>query len=740
MEDASRELEHPSPPAPRGAGDRQLWGWRLALLGWMVVIAFHQLDGGAGFEVVDAWVAQPAREMAASSSWRGVVLPTFCGETRVEKSPGAYWATLLSAWMRGDPVDTVAARLPNAIASIVLVLTIFWLTRRIAGERAALFAAFACAASVMTLHWSHSGSSDFGLTTLMTVSLAALWIGAEATPPGPRQKALWMAGYFTAGLAMLYKMPMPLVCIGLPVFVYVLVRNRWRIFASPWHLLGLGLFLLPWLPWALAVGGMEEGAWLVWRVEYLDRFTGAQNKLNEGGGWAERFLYLGVIFLLAAPFSLSIPQALIGALRRREEVRRDGMLFMLIWFVTLLLFFTLSSDRETRYALVFMPPLFVMLGVELSAFFDPQRRLTPRGDRVGLILVSGAGIGLGIGAWFGLRKWYERADMASQFEWAEVWPPFVITVVILIGAAILCAGLYARRREHAAFGALVGGMWLAWLYAWPNLAPLLASPAPFVDFATQLRDRLNDEQKAALRQVAHLDPRIIWYSGVQFPHLITPLELLKLEDGRRDLAFETRTVGERMVEALSGDSLALFVANPQDYVQFQVVAPEELAREGRAMPPTHIWFTANMGRLDRRYLLFGNQPPPWPEPELAPALVNAIERNRARRAGATESTAPASAPASAEAPVAADGAPASNRAPTVREGGLPGNGLSGERFAEGQDSLARPALPDGRASDQDAAGGGAGQDAPSDSGDSEENALPESRPADADSQPSDAGG
>ncbi len=45
--------------------------------------------------------------------------------------------------------------------------------------------------------------------------------------------------------------------------------------------------------------------------------------------------------------------------------------------------------------------------------------------------------------------------------------------------------------------------------------------------------------------------------------------------------------------------------------------PERLAQqEGRALPETYVWLTARVGKPDHRFIVFGNQPPPWPQPAI----------------------------------------------------------------------------------------------------------------------------
>jgi hypothetical protein len=193
--------------------------------------------------------------------------------------------------------------------------------------------------------------------------------------------------------------------------------------------------------------------------------------------------------------------------------------------------------------------------------------------------------------------------------------PYVVAALIFAVGAILAAWLYRQRRENASFGALVATMWLLWLWIWPTLMPVFLSQAPYKDLAAQL-SALAPQHRAQLRQIAQQDPRIIWYSDVRYPRIIDQLQMLELTGGQRSLEKEIPVVGQAMVEQLEGDDPVLFVSNRTHYILFHRLAPQELAKQDRTMPQTYIWLQARVGRKDRRYIVFGNQAPPWPQPEL----------------------------------------------------------------------------------------------------------------------------
>jgi 4-amino-4-deoxy-L-arabinose transferase-like glycosyltransferase len=585
--------------------------WLVALLGWTIVVSFYDLGGGARFEPTDCWVSQTAREMLEAQDW---VIPRFSGETRFQKSPGAYWAVMLVSLARGGVVDEIATRIPNAIAAVLLVWTVFWLTRRIAGPRAAIFAGFAMASSGFILHWSHRGASDLGLTAFLTLSLASLWVASADEPPGPKRTLLWLLGYFAAGCAMLYKMPMPLPCIGVPALFYVLIQRRWRVFASWWHLVGLALFCLPWLPWAIGVLQSDPIAVDKWRVEFLDRFTGDLPNVEHQQQWFYYLFYLLPPFMFALPYAFSLPVAFGRAFRRDPQINRDGMRFLLIWFLSLFAFFTLATGKETRYFLPALPPLFVMLGYELSLFFDPRRAIPQARLKAGLLaiwLLVPAGFVAGA---FGLKEWQAHEQM---FAWNEVWRPYAVAAVLFCAGAMYSAWLFYRRRGNFSFGVLVATTWVAWMWIWSQFMPVMVSQNQSLDFAAQLRDQVPAEAREHIYQIGHQDSRIVWYSDVRFPRVVDQLELLRRQGGERSLAREVQIVGEEVLRKLDGEELALFVIGLRDYQQLVLgEGPKFAERLEMEMPATHVWIATRIGPPKRRYVLFGNQPPPWDEPEL----------------------------------------------------------------------------------------------------------------------------
>lgn len=605
------------------------WGWLCAILLLTVVMSFYDLGGGAGFEPTDAWVAQTAREMHDRGTW---IVPYFADELRAQKSPGPYWAVMLTSLALHRDIDEVTTRIPNGFAAIVIVLTVFWVTRRMAGERAALFASAATAGSAFILAWSHRGASDMGLAACCTVSLASFWVALGDMQPGASRRWLIILGYFAAGLGMLYKLPMPIACVGVPMFLYVLLRNRWSALVDWVHLVGIGVFLLPWLPWAIAFVQVEPTVLDKWRVEFLDRFTGElPNVADQQTDWKQYLTYLYVPLIYCLPFSLSLPAALVRGFRKTSGVSRDGAFFMLIWFFGLLAFFSAAAGKEMRYFLPALPPLFVLLGVELALLFDP-RAVINRSLVLVTTILAALLVPIGfVGVVYGLHKyWYPPIGEPSGLAWETVWPPIVVAGVITSVFAIASAVLFARQRRNLAFGVLVAMLPAMWFWAWPRVMPIMVDPEPYVNLGHKLRDTLTDEQHRVLHYVGTQDSRLLWYGDNRIPRLIDQLDLLAEQNGVRDLAWEKQRYAEEIINRLASNEFILLAMTVDDYVTLKAAGPVVLEAQGRQMPPNYRWLMPDFGRLDRYVIIVGNQPPKWDEPPLPELLEKVIAKTRAK--------------------------------------------------------------------------------------------------------------
>jgi len=292
------------------------------------------------------------------------VVPHLLGRVYAEKPPLQIWLVVLTALPFGH-VTEWAARFPSALAAIATVLLTGWFARRCFGEGAGFASALVLMTSghfFMRGRWSCT-DTILAFFFLGAVVLAFLW--AEG-----KRWAGW--GFFLAcALATLTKGPVGLVLPAGILVAHLALEGRGReIPRFPW-ISGTLLFaaiVLPWfLLYGMRAGGGELGV-LVLR-ENVDRFFHAWNNLRPFHYYLGRF---PVSFL---PWSVFLPAAAVAFFRARRDPALSPLRLVVLWFVLVFLFFSVSSGKRTVYLL----PIFPAAAIVLGWFFER-----------GLVLVGGA--------------------------------------------------------------------------------------------------------------------------------------------------------------------------------------------------------------------------------------------------------------------------------------------------------------------------------------------------------------
>jgi len=372
--------------------------------------------------------AQPAREMLASGDW---LVPTNLGVPCTHKPPGLNWLVALAMAATGSDCEVVV-RLPTALAGVAAAVLVAWLGARFFGRRVGVVAGLVQATTYYALRLSRVAEADIVLTALVCAATACFAAGAVESP-GARSRARWLPWlfYLLAGLSFLVK-----GLVG-PVFVFgacglyaawAMVRERdgrpMRFLASP---IGMGLFLLPVLGWAVPAF-LRCPAYLDDQIlHHFGRMRGEQ------GGARDPFFYFYSIPLVLLPWTPFVVGGLVVGLRRRateKGVQRpskavEGLVttatalegrrtrrfatwlkgypvpfcafwrLAACWIVPGLAVLCLSVFKRDHYLAPLMPPLSVAGAVGLVAFAHRPRHRARREFALGAGgIVAGCAAGL----------------------------------------------------------------------------------------------------------------------------------------------------------------------------------------------------------------------------------------------------------------------------------------------------------------------------------------------------------
>ncbi|OBU85124.1 ArnT family glycosyltransferase [Chromobacterium subtsugae] len=345
-------------------------------------------------DTTEARYAEIARKMLETGNW---VTPLHdYGVPFWAKPPLSTWLSAASMGLFG--VNEFAARLP----ALLLALGALWLTaglmRRRGGDEAATAAALLLGGGLLFYGAAGTVMTDPSLLFCVTLSQVAFW---HALHGGGKA---WRYAFFVGlGLGLLAKGPLDVVLVGMPIFFWVLIRNEWkRLWTElPWisGTLLAAAIALPWYVWA----EIRTPGFLNYFImgEHVSRFLdsgwkgdkyGFAHATPRGMIWPYAF---GALF----PWSIAMLAWLASQARRLPAIVRAGendgwLLYLSLWTVMTLLFFTLSGNIIFPYSLPMLPGAALLMA-------ELWRR--GRGERAGralpwLALSSGilvlAGIGL----------------------------------------------------------------------------------------------------------------------------------------------------------------------------------------------------------------------------------------------------------------------------------------------------------------------------------------------------------
>lgn len=427
---------------------------------------FAGLGRPAVMDSDEAFYAESAREMVSSGDW---LTPHYNYEYRFEKPILYYWLASLAYRLVG--VDEGAARIPSALAGLVLVLTTFFVARRWYDDTTGLLAGAITASSFGYVAVARQALPDLTLAAFMTL---ATWAACEALvvprPAGGDRRRRWwlLVSGVALGAAFLTKGPVGIV-LPAAVVAPLALHAVWRRGAGqPNAALGgrLGrlavdvvmlavVCLLVAAPWFAAMAA-EHG------VAYLHRFFIGENveRFATERYNAARPLWYYVPIVLGGLLPWSPLMVLWGrpVLRVAQRVRRvqPVELWLMVWAAAPLLFFSVSIGKQPRYVLAVLPPLAILLARAIARRLGlDASTVSLRRDR----LVGAAGVlsGLVLCA-FGYLLY--RAQVLLHGVSAEA---VLGAVAGLLASGGLVALVAVSRRQHRLPQALVVGAVVATL-------------------------------------------------------------------------------------------------------------------------------------------------------------------------------------------------------------------------------------------------------------------------------------
>lgn len=293
-----------------------------------------------------------AKEMLAAGDW---LSPRIYGDYWYDKPIMFYLELLISYKIFG--VGEGASRLfPAIFATLGLMLTYFF-GAKVYNRRIGFAAALMLATTLEYWYLAHAVITDMTLMVMFALTLISFFLAYRAGKP-----QFYVVSFAAAGVSVLTKGPIGFFLPGLIILIFLLwqgdLRHLKKLFRPKNLLVLIGIVALWYLPMTLIHGR-----------EFLENFLGVHNFLRatvseypKTDVWYYYALICAVGFL---PWSLVlIPAAVMKFFRRAELFIEEGRLpilemhekFLIVWALTVVIFFQLCATKYVTYILPAMIP------------------------------------------------------------------------------------------------------------------------------------------------------------------------------------------------------------------------------------------------------------------------------------------------------------------------------------------------------------------------------------------------
>jgi 4-amino-4-deoxy-L-arabinose transferase-like glycosyltransferase len=514
------------------------------LLGLCFIIYFVNLGQWDLWNPDEPRYAEVSREMVKGGDW---ILMHRNGELYTDKPPLFFWAVAISSflWQGFSPF---AVRFPSALFGTLTVLLTFFIGKRLYSSRTGFLSGLILATSVQFAYLSTRGNIDATLTFFTTVSILCFlqWYQrrqeGEAFPA--RMKGLSFYGYYGGmALATLAKGPVGFILPFAVTLLFLMVQKEWKGIKKMRLFPGILLFMAIVLAWYLPAV-LEGGKYYLNETllhQSVERYARGSSHIRP------IYYYLYSFPPDFLPWIIFLPAAIVYGFSRAMTAKRKEFLFLMVWFVFIFLFFTLSKGKRGLYFLPLFPAASLLIGKlweDLVSFSVRHLRhewiTIPLYGLMGVIFVAGVAL-----------PWVIWAKLPPYFSYS------LPVAFILVGVSISLFLFNRSKYYGAVFLLIVGLMAGGFFYALRVVFPLL-NPHKSARFICQeITSRMQRGDKLAF--YGDFEP-----GPYNFYTEIVPIPVLEKEEALSDF--------------LRSQERVFCLIRSRDFLKFQLIEDRPEAR------------------------------------------------------------------------------------------------------------------------------------------------------------------
>ncbi len=302
------------------------------------------------FNLDEGAFSEATREMLHNHNY----ITTFLeGNLRFDKPIFIYWFQLLSIKIFG--INEFAFRLPSAIAATFWVGGIYYFVKKVYNEKVAFLSSFFMVTTLQIGLIAKAAIADSMLNMWIAFSMFSIYLYLKEK----KEKYLLFAFAFI-GFGTLTKGPVAIMIPLVVTFIYMLIKKDLKLFfKSIFNPKGIAIFLIIALPWYIAEYIQQGDKFINGFIlkHNLERFSSPME--HHKGNY---FYYIPVLLTGFLPWTT----LMIGYfIKFREFIAKkdDFFLFGSIWFLFVLIFFSLSGTKLPHYIIYGYTPMFIFMAL-----------------------------------------------------------------------------------------------------------------------------------------------------------------------------------------------------------------------------------------------------------------------------------------------------------------------------------------------------------------------------------------
>ncbi|MCB9748314.1 MAG: glycosyltransferase family 39 protein [Candidatus Omnitrophica bacterium] len=318
----------------------------------------------------EARYGEIAREMVATGNWITPQLEP--GEPFWAKPPLSIWLTAFSFEILG--INEFSARLPSTILSVLTCLLVFYLGKTIRDSIFGLKAVLILSTIGLFYVLSATVMTDLALNASITLSMVA-FITALREENSFRRRFWGYLFFVGLGLGVLSKGPLSCVLVFIPICIWTVWQKQFKkvLTSLPW-ITGTMVALAIAVPWHILAEKKTPGFLEYYIIgEHFKRFTvshwrgdlyGSAHEQPKGMIWL--FIIAGTMPWTIVAGCLAIRLKKLG-IKLKQILQNSWYVFLLLWFLSPLVFFTLASNITAYYCLPSLPAFALLLIIGMDA-------------------------------------------------------------------------------------------------------------------------------------------------------------------------------------------------------------------------------------------------------------------------------------------------------------------------------------------------------------------------------------